>query len=154
MLVDVTFIDQNEESDVTFILNMIAKVNSNITETIRHQTGIYQIGHWNSEHMFTEKIINSWDMPDLLDENEEYISSYGVCDNYQQLLSKCPMLEKNPRKFAIFMVSIKKENQSPEGGWRWHKWGPYIGNQNCQCEYLYDEPEIDEVFTYHIHELV
>ena len=33
-------------------------------------------------------------------------------------------------------------------GWRWHKWGPYIGTQDPQCEYLADEPEIKEVFVY------
>jgi hypothetical protein len=39
------------------------------------------------------------------------------------------------------------------GGWRWHKWGPYIGTQEPKCEYIHDEPEIEEVFTYHVYEL-
>lgn len=150
MLIDVTF-KNDGDSDIGSILNMIAKLNNNSVETIKHQPGIYQIGHWNGSELFQEKIIDQWDMKDLND--NEYFSTYGVCDNYEQILKKCPMLETSSRKFVIFIVSVKKENQSPEGGWRWHKWGEYIGTQNPQYEYLYNESEIDEVFTYHIYEL-
>jgi hypothetical protein len=47
---------------------------------------------------------------------------------------------------------VIKANQSHEGGWRWHKWGEYIGKYEPQYEYLYDEPEIEKVYVYHIYE--
>jgi hypothetical protein len=42
----------------------------------------------------------------------------------------------------------------PKSGWRYHKWGDYIGSQNPQSEYLYDDTHIDAVWTFHIYELV
>lgn len=83
-------------------------------------------------------------------------SEYGVCDSWQQLLEYYPHLEKSEDKYAVTLVRITKkdnqdENGSGYGGWRWHKWGPYIGTQKPQCEYIGDEPEIEEVFTYHIY---
>lgn len=55
---------------------------------------------------------------------------------------------------SLPFVKMERCEQYPEGGWRWHKWGPYIGVQNPQCEYLYDEKNIDVVYTYHIYEIV
>lgn len=78
-----------------------------------------------------------------------HINSYGVVDSFDQLLSLYDF-ERDPRKFAIFLTPIFKENQEPEGGWRWSKWGPYYGTQKPQTEYLYDDPNIDLVFVFHI----
>lgn len=53
----------------------------------------------------------------------------------------------------MILTPVRKADQTHDGGWRWNKWwGPYIGSQRPQFEYLYDEPEIDEVFCYHIYE--
>ena len=85
----------------------------------------------------------------------EEIGCYGVCDHYQQILDKCPLLvESKERKFVITITSVKRANEPSGGGWRWHKWGEYIGSKNPQCEYLYDEKDIEEVFVYHIYEKV
>jgi len=48
---------------------------------------------------------------------------------------------------------IRKDLEPTDGGWRWHKWGEYIGTQNPQMEYIHDEPEIEKVYVYHIYEL-
>lgn len=32
-------------------------------------------------------------------------------------------------------------------------WGAYIGNQNPQHEYIYDDKHIDKVYCYHIYEI-
>lgn len=37
------------------------------------------------------------------------------------------------------------------GGWRWEKWGPYIGTQRSVADYLHDEPDIDYVYTFHVY---
>ncbi len=112
--------------------------------------------------------------------------SYGVCDNaadilnydiskyYDEdyyddedrarLLSELPyktlgeLLEKSDRQYAIFMVKMSQEEQPDCGGWRWHKWGPYIGKHNVSCEYLYDEDMSDIgqnfVYVFHIYEFL
>ena len=126
------------------ILAAIALMNDNPPQTWRTTTGVYQIGHFN------------W--PGARGAVEEYpelgdFNSYGVCDSYEQILEQCPALQDPNRQFVITITPIVRANQSPEGGWRWHKWGPYIGTFNPQCEYLYDEVGIDRVFCFHIYEL-
>lgn len=78
---------------------------------------------------------------------------YGVCDDYTQILAKWPELDLDPRHFIISLSVMVKADQPAEGGWRWHKWGEYIGTKDPQCEYLYNEPEIDQVTLFHILEL-
>jgi serine/threonine protein kinase len=80
------------------------------------------------------------------------LSAYGVCDSPEQLLSLYDF-EADPRPFFIAMVKLSRGDQPRDGGWRWHKWGPYVGKQNPQCEYLHDEPAIEEIYTFHIYEL-
>ncbi len=81
---------------------------------------------------------------------------YGVCDNIEQIFKKCPEIQDKNRRFCISINPILRENQSQEGGWRWHKWGPYIGKHDIQCEYLADEDlsDIDQkyVVVFHIFE--
>lgn len=83
-----------------------------------------------------------------------YANCYGVCDSVENLLSYIPELEASARKFVVRMTSEERdiENKGGGGGWRWHKWGPYIGSQDPQCEYLDDEPLIEKIYTYHIYE--
>ena len=83
------------------------------------------------------------------------IGCYGACDVYQQILDLEPGLVNDPnREFVIRLTSVKKANQSEEGGWRWHKWGEYIGVHEITSEYLYDEPIVEEVLCYHIYEKI
>ena len=64
------------------------------------------------------------------------------------------VLSASERKYALFFTKIHQE--PGEGGWRWHKWGPYIGKHDIQCEYLADEDlsDIDQkyVVVFHIFE--
>jgi hypothetical protein len=114
---------------------------------VEHQPGIYDIGHFNGSHLFPE------------DEFDQYPSgincgAYGVCDSVENLLTHAPELITSERQFVITLTSVRRDQQSPSGGWRWHKWGDYIGSHDIQCEYLYDEEGIDEVFCYHVFEKV
>lgn len=80
------------------------------------------------------------------------LTVYGVADNLDQIKNYFKDVINNPNvNFAISFVRLKKENEPKKGGWRWHKWGEYIGMQNPQCEYLADEPEIEEVLVFHGH---
>lgn len=75
---------------------------------------------------------------------------YGVCDNHEQILKEWPHLEKSTQRHFITMTPIHRKHQPSEEGWRWHKWGEYIGEHEIQHEYLYDEKDIDVVYVFHI----
>ena len=82
----------------------------------------------------------------------EQRAEYMVCDNVEQALEYWKGAIENPvHKYVIALMPIKKANEPEKDGWRWHKWGAYIGSQNPQCEYIVDEPEIDMVYCAHIY---
>ena len=77
-------------------------------------------------------------------------SCYGLADNIEQI--KCYYKEEidNPdRKFIIHLTAVfqDKSNKGKGGGWRWGKWGPYIGSLRPEFEYLDDE-DFGEDFEY------
>jgi hypothetical protein len=138
----------------------------------RLKKGIYETGlnfHMDIDLFSTDKIkekFNSflciryidgkvdWDyLKECEKKGIETKSNYGICDNYQQVIDFYPELNDKNRKFVISLCKISKKNQPKNGGWRWHKWGDYIGIQNPQCEYIYYEPKIEEVYVYHIFEM-
>lgn len=116
----------------------------------------------NNNSWFQKQVQAAHRMPDNVDalyrkENWKdqdgiYLDAYGVCDSPEQLLSLYDF-EADPRKFCISFVKIERAYASPRGGWRWHKWGNYVGLKSPQMEYLYDEPDIEAVYTFHIYEV-
>lgn len=141
------------------ISNMIAEINGNSAVTTKLVTGVYKVGHFNFEHDLEAngyEVVEFWkdDFQKGVD-YDDMVWMYGVCDSHEQILARWGDVLHGPDyKFVISMTPVLKENQEPHGGWRWHKWGPYIGTHTITTEYLYDEPEIDGVFAYHIHRLV
>lgn len=127
------------------ILAAIGQLNGNKTEQ-QLATGIYQIAHFGSSHWPGEEFKNSWDIDGLS------LNPYGICDDHQQILVQCPELQDPERQFVVTLTEVRKDQQPDWGGWRWHKWGPYIGTHDIQHEYLYDEQGIERVFVYHIYE--
>ena len=93
------------------------------------------------------KPIESNDWKDLM----AGMSPYGVADNVNQIKEyfKEMILSDNP--IVISVTEMRKDEQPEDGGWRWYKWGQYIGKQNPQNEYLYDEPNIESVYVYHVY---
>lgn len=78
------------------------------------------------------------------------LSGYGVADTIEQIKEYYKELIDDPnRKYAIEITPVfqDKENKGKGGGWRWHKWGPYIGTLNPQWEYIDDE-DFGEDFKY------
>lgn len=69
---------------------------------------------------------------------------YGVCDSPEQVLEHWPELATDPRRFVILFDEVRKDQQDAHQGWRWHKWGEYIGTRTPECEYLYDEGDAFE----------
>ena len=87
---------------------------------------------------------------------DEYLGAYGVCDTIDQVKEKYSKWLNDPKlKFCISFTKVTKAEQPADGGWRWHKWGEYIGTKEPQYEYLYDEgDDIHEVYCYHIYQLL
>lgn len=80
------------------------------------------------------------------------LGSYGVADNYTQVLARYASVLMHPEYDLVFEYRpVRKADQPEEGGWRWHKWGEYIGTHQPSQEYLYDEKDIDELITFHVH---
>ena len=127
------------------VLKLIAEINGLSEQNTEVAEGIYFINSFNLPSEFPEENYDKY--PELS------IDCYGVCDNYQQILDQCPeLVASTSRQFVITLTPILKSKQSEEYGWRWHKWGDYIGVYEPQCEYLYDEPLIEKVYCYHIYE--
>lgn len=79
---------------------------------------------------------------------------YGVCDSWEQIVERWPVLVTSPRKFVIGLTEVVKADEPPQGGWRWHKWGDYIGIHEPMEEYLHDEPVVQRVWCFHIIEII
>jgi hypothetical protein len=109
-------------------------------------------GNYDLESITDYKEVTNYDSP-------IYWWNYGVADNASQVLDYYDYLYErhsdymNNRKFVILMTPIFREDQPEDGGWRWHKWGQYIGDFEPQCEYLYDEQGIDYVWVFNILEV-
>lgn len=135
-------IDEPEIMTTDPMLAIIAHVNGRSPETVRLETGIYEIGHFGSSHF----------LPGYEHYPQVTTGPYGVADSVQQILDANPELRDPDRKFLVTVNRLRRSEQPEEGGWRWHKWGEYIGTREPRCEYLYDEPEIEEVLVFHIYE--
>ena len=105
----------------------------------------YFIGGLNTHKLAANVTVDEY--PEMGD-----LSSYGVADSPEQFIERFgATLQADPRTFAVFFAPIVKSDQPPEGGWRWHKWGEYIGDKNPQHEYIYDEDDsIERVYIFHI----
>lgn len=112
-------------------------------------TGVYILNHHNFDWLIAN-IVKEY--PDI-DDDELYC--YGVCDTIDQWMEKYyESVIQSPRKFCVAFTKVRKVDQPADGGWRWNKWGSYIGSKTPQHEYLYDEVDIDEVYCYHVVEIL
>lgn len=137
------------------IADVLALVNDGDPEPVEHAPGIVQVPHWNPD-MLGYKISTRWNQD--FSQYLHYIldvPEFGVCDSPQQFLDRYgKVLEDDQHLYAVFMVHVRKDTQDPKGGWRWHKWGEYVGTGEPTTEYLYDEPGFpDGVWTFHVYEV-
>ena len=132
-----------------------------LPDPIQDRPGCYYGGlgshTYSSEGSYCGKTLpRCWADPDLrpLVPQEDWFSSYGVCDGVDQFLEVYgDALRKSDRRFVVKFCEIRKADQPEQGGWRWHKWGPYIGKHQPEYEYLYDEKGIDSVWIYEVCEI-
>ncbi len=141
-------------------VNMETLSSGKIFPIKEYPVGFYHFSNHDVDDLTDHKVIKEFCSfsPETMEEFRDFKgkmrNNYGICDNYKQILKEYPELKKDKnRKFVITLSMICKDQQSKNGGWRWHKWGKYIGKKKPKCEYLYDEPKIDEVLIYHIYEV-
>lgn len=143
--------------------NVIKKLSTGVYEYFDcndpHFDGIkFNTNEWISKELVKELRPEFFEWSINKEDDEIYISHpYGVCDNWEQIFEKIPEIknyQNSNEKFVIFLCRHVKDRQPEWGGWRWHKCGPYIGNQKPQCEYLYDEPEIEMVYSFHVSRII
>ena len=145
MLVDVNVSKNNDGID--FIL---AVLSGGRPEATRIGTGLYKVSHFNFGDMLPR---GEWEDYANLSRFGEDACAYGVCDSPEQFMAALgDRIAADPSQFVVSFTRVARSEQSPEVGWRWRKWGPYIGTQSPQCEYIHDEPEIAEVYCYHVFE--
>jgi hypothetical protein len=131
---------------------------------MQNGVGIYQCNFaFNFSH---EEFIEFEDKANIPFENSHesfkptyHKSQYGVADNIEQIKEYYKEeIENSNREFFISCTPVfqNKENEGKGGGWRWHKWGRYIGKLNPQYEYLDDEDfgaNFKYVICFHLYEL-
>lgn len=104
----------------------------------------------NVDHLIDSSEWEAWGVDDIPGE----VGTYGVCDSPAQFMAKYKKgLQESPRTFFVSFMHVAKDpdNQGQGGGWRWHKWGEYVGEGSPQCEYLDDEPGFEDgIYCFHI----
>lgn len=104
--------------------------------------------------------------------------AYGVSDNASQVLDNLKhaldvyltkdsthdfftrgkrlykyLTERPDAVYFIRFTPIFNHHNGATGGWRWHKWGTYLGKHTPECEYLDEETNIDYVLIWHLYPL-
>lgn len=140
------------------IMEVLAGINGAASPlATRLERGFYNAPVGNFEHVI-EDDVDGWDW--CFDGSEPWRSSdpmdagssYGTCDTPEQFMGRFrEALDKDPRSFVVSFMVVQKVPGSV-GGWRWHKWGPYIGDKEPQHEYLADEgPDITQATCWHVY---
>ena len=147
MLIDIP-IGQPADPTLALVLGVVAKTRGTANTIECLGPGLYKVAHWSFDHLIP---------PDRLKERYPDLGpgedALGVCDYPEQIVERLTSLANPDRQFCAAFVRLDRKDESPSGGWRWHKWGTYIGDQDPQHEYLYYEKHIDTVWTYHVYEL-
>lgn len=120
--------------------------------------GVYE-AHINFDKEISNLIVDQWPSFHNYESLEwdrwiEYTgnpaASFGVVDHWSQLPLKA--LNADPRNLLVFLGRHRRADQPERGGWRWHKWGPYLGvhapEVSTEHEYLHDATDVVEVWSY------
>lgn len=118
------------------------------------ERGIYvpkylECGDLSNAHLHFTEGVSVDEYPELYSGN-----CYGVCDGVSNFMSVYGEEITSSKDWLFVMLTpVYKKYQSSCGGWRWHKWGAYVGTQVPTEEYLYDEKDIEVVWLYHIYKI-
>ena len=86
--------------------------------------------------------------------NSSWVSLHGVADTSDQIRGHFrDQIEDTEATYIIGATPVIRDvsNKGKGGGWRWHKWGTYIGTHTPTTEYLDDEPDIESVIVFSLY---
>lgn len=110
------------------------------------------VGPLNMNLLLRGVLVEEW--PGIYTHPDHGELPFFVDDSPEAVIERLkPVLQEAEGIYAVTITEVRKADEPIRGGWRWHKWGPYLGKHEPQCEYLYDEPEIDSIVTAHIYEV-
>lgn len=119
------------------------------------EKGIYEakdfsLDEWFLRQYYGYSVTNS--IPKLMPLlKESGLRPFGVADSIEQVKAYYEPLESLSEQFFIMVTPVyRKEQSSPFGGFRFHKWGKYIGKHDIRHEYLCDEKDMDMVYTFRV----
>lgn len=163
MLVDLTpnFEEIERRTQVAIEHNFLDLYVPQYHKQWKQGVGVYQC---NFPHHFSyDEFMEFKDMPCFsYDQSFGFLGGkkvYSVADNLEQILRFYKKEIEDPdNKYVITLTPVfqEKENRGKGGGWRWHKWGKYIGKLKRKCEYLDDEDFGDDfkyVICFHIYKV-
>lgn len=128
-------------------------------------TGLYEILHrWHARSVFKGWVEHDYQWPELqgdvdtrlkalskMFQEGTYVYTFGSCDSPEQFMAheQCgKLLLRLPHKYC---VTFSYDTKETAGGRRWHKNGPHFGQHEPQCESLWFEPVINEIYSFHIY---
>ena len=80
---------------------------------------------------------------------KSYFFRNSLDEEFYLGMSLVKLIENYPDyKLVLLMTPHVNTKDCSWGGWRWHKWGEYIGVHEPQHEYLSYEKDIDYVLSY------
>ncbi len=119
----------------------------------QHDVGIYEVPEENFNFNMLLNGVNNSEWEDYCYDLNGFCQ-YGVCDSIEQWKETdvaCFVTADPDHEYCVSFTHVSKV-PGEEGGWRWHKWGPYIGNGKPTCEYLADEEKFDNgIYVFHVY---
>ena len=110
-------------------------------------TGIYQCCF---DFNFHTELFKEFDNYKDFSRENYFMNKHGVADSIEQILEyHKDLIEDKVNTYVLSLTPVRQDKscEGQGGGWRWHKWGKYIGKLNPQYEYLDDE-EFGDDFKY------
>ena len=144
-------IDDEFYSYITWLGELVEEKDIKIIKDTNNNLDNIYISHLNWNHQL--EVLTDYKLTNKYGED-----NYGVCDNASQVLKYCnerikESKIKEDKEYIIVLTPIFKKHEPKNEGWRWHKWGEYIGIQNPRCEYLANEDNIDMIYIFGVKEV-
>lgn len=127
---------------------------SNVGKSKRHkgvyytEMGLaYTLGSWFG---YEVQRLSPNQLRELVMLDGDYVEVSGLADNEDQVVEKFKHLADREEKFVIEMHPVYRKDEPDTHGFRFHKWGSYIGDREITMEYLYDQTDMDVIYVFQI----
>lgn len=129
--------------------------NLNPENLIDHASAYETYKHWPASSLAYGVSDNATQVVNHLQQTlETYLTKDSTHSFFVQGKRLYKFLTDNPD--AVYLIRfhpVFNHHDDASGGWRWHKWGPYLGKHTPQCQYLDEEQNIDYVLIWHLYPL-